>query len=57
MTVLLCFGRSLLQTDTGRMVWDRSTGDRVLLNGTKIGLAALSGYAGYLIYNWIYPQK
>jgi len=39
------------------MVWERTAGDKVMFNGTLAGLAAVGGYGGYLIFNWIYPPK
>jgi len=46
-----------LQTDTGKMVWEKTGADRAVFRATSAGLIALGGYSCYLAYIWAFPQN
>jgi len=51
------FWMFLLQTDTGKMVWQKSGRDRAVFSGTLATISVVGGYVGYLLFYWIFPQQ
>lgn len=47
----------LWQKDNGRMVWEKTAGDRSLYYGTMAAIVGMFSYSGYLVYGLIFPKR